>query len=406
MSEPSNNSLSINSDNAYIYQGSENISGSDPIKMIKQKISELSNIKNLNFLFGAGTSSEAIPTMKQLYSDAFDLINKSRILKSDAKLLFKSIERDNLEDILNILYAKKIYLSGLTRDKKKNSELDSVLSLIKFIQNEMFEKINIDLNSAKASKLLITYKSFYQKVALRNKDLSRINVFTTNNDLLNEKALDSLNYNFNNGFGGGVDRYFNPARFKYTFSIKVDPNLEKFEPLENMVYLYKLHGSINWIESSGNSLFNVQEVPINSNYQKRDNDHVLIYPTPLKQAQSLGSPYSDIIREFQTKLSQPNSALFIIGYSFSDDHLNNIIYQTLSTNASISIIIFGAHEKCPLTKINDSRVYRVFGNNKNNEKIYYFDYIVKELLPNMDENKEKLQLDNFISAIQEAIGGH
>ncbi|WP_230988305.1 SIR2 family protein [Bathymodiolus japonicus methanotrophic gill symbiont] len=165
----------------------------------------------------------------------------------------------------------------------------------------------------KAAETLSLYKKLYQKVALRNKDLSRINIFTTNNDLFNEKALDNLNINYNNGFGGGLERVFNPARFNYTFSKKIDANLEKFEPLENMVYLYKLHGSISWIEKEGNSLFNIQEVPIEGGTRKQNKEHVLIYPTPLKQNQSLGSPYSDLIREFQTKLAQPNSVLFIIG---------------------------------------------------------------------------------------------
>ncbi len=126
------------------------------------------------------------------------------------------------------------------------------------------------------------YKQLYQKTALRNKDLSRINIFTTNNDLFNEKALDTLNINYNNGFGGGLERVFNPARFHYTFSKKIDANLEKFEPLENMVYLYKLHGSISWVEQEGNSLFNIHEVSVIGGKTKGDESHVLIYPTPLK----------------------------------------------------------------------------------------------------------------------------
>lgn len=42
---------------------------------------------------------------------------------------------------------------------------------------------------------------------MRNKDLSRIRVFTTNNDLFNETALDSLNIHYINGFSGGLRRF-------------------------------------------------------------------------------------------------------------------------------------------------------------------------------------------------------
>jgi len=301
---------------------------------------------------------------------------------------------------LNVLYANKDYLNG-----SKNTGADdkkAVDALVKYIENEMFSKINIDLTEENPEKTLNLYKRLYQKVALRNKDLSRVSVFTTNNDLFNEKALDNLNINFNNGFGGGIEKVFNPARFHYTFSKKIDANLEKFEPLVNMVYLYKLHGSISWVEKEGNSLFNIHEVSIETGKKKTDTEHVLIYPTPLKQSQSLGAPYSDLIREFQTKLAQSNSVLFIIGYSFSDEHLNNIIYQSLASNSSISIVIFGEYGSCPLVKINDSRIYRVFGKAEGGNKIHYFEYIVKNLLPNLDENKEKVLLDQFVNALKAA----
>lgn len=45
------------------YQGGEKIDGSDCLDKIKQKISELSNVKNIHFLLGAGTSSGAIPSV-------------------------------------------------------------------------------------------------------------------------------------------------------------------------------------------------------------------------------------------------------------------------------------------------------------------------------------------------------
>jgi len=386
--------------NISFYQGSEFLGGDSPLEAIKQKIAEFSNVKNVSFLLGAGTSSDSIPSMKAMHKEISVEIDSSIELDESSKKLYLNVEKNNLEDALNVLYARKHCLEGLADTTEEEQE--SVDSLIKYIEDKMFSKINIDLTQESATKTLEIYKQLYQKVALRNKDISRINVFTTNNDLFNEKALDNLNINFNNGFGGGLERVFNPARFHYTFSKKIDANLEKFEPLENMVYLYKLHGSISWFEIEGNSLFNIQEVPVPSESKKTDSDHVLIYPTPLKQSQSLGSPYSDLIREFQTKLAQNNSVLFIIGYSFSDEHLNNIIYQSMASNSSISIMIFGEYSDCPLVKIKDSRIYRVYGELENNEKIHYFKYIVENLLPNLDENKEKALLDRFVVALKTA----
>jgi hypothetical protein len=362
---------------------------------IKTKIKEFSNVKNVHFLLGAGTSSKAIPTMESMKKG---LEGK---LTGDLKTQYNEFKQENIEDMLGAMYAKKHYL------EKTNKKIDEIDGLISYIQNFIYKEINVDFSSNDAKKTLESYKNFYQKIALRNKELARINIFTTNNDLFNEKALDDLNINYNNGFGGGLERVFNPARFRYTFSQKIDANLEKFEPLESMVYLYKLHGSISWIaKKDGNSLFDIQEVSVEGGTEKTLYEPVLIYPTPLKQGQSLGVPYSDLIREFQTKLSQANSVLFVIGYSFSDEHLNNIIYQSLTSNASLSIVIFGEHKNCPLSKINDSRIYRIWGKIKHksknkSKKIHYFKYIVSKLLSNLDENKEKVLLDSFVKALKE-----
>jgi len=388
--------MGADNDKIYFYQGGEDISGEDSLKNIKQKIAELSNIKNVSFLLGAGASSDSIPSMKTMQKKIAKSIDDG--LDDEIITLYKNIDSDNLERKLTILHAKKHYLQGITSADEK--ETSNVVNLIKHIENSMYEEINIELTSADTTKSLNLYKQFYQKTTLRNKDLSRVNIFTTNNDLLNEKALDTLNINYNNGFGGGLERVFNPARFHYTFSKKIDANLEKFEPLENMVYLYKLHGSISWIEQEGNSLFNIHEVAVTGGEPKGDEIHVLIYPTPMKQSQSLGTPYADIIREFQTKLSQPNSVIFIIGYSFSDEHINNIIYQALASNSSISVVIFGEFKDCQLAKIKDSRIYRIYGTDKENKTIHYFEYIVEELLPNVDENVDTTLLDAFVSSIK------
>lgn len=296
------------------YQGSI-ATTEEPLDSFKKKVRELCNIKNLHFLFGAGTSSGAIPTMLKIKEQLDQVIETHQ---PDLSVAYKAIQKDNLEDVLGVLHAKKHFLEGTSTDCDKNSELEKTKNLIKYIQGFMFKKINIRLIDSDAQEVLALYKKFYSKMTFRNKDLSRINIFTTNNDLFNERALDHLNINFNNGFGGGLERRFNPARFRYTFSKKIDLNLEKFEPLEDMVYLHKLHGSVNWIESVGGSLFNIEERAFDGS-EETPNEPVLIYPTPLKQNQSLGSPYADLIREFQAKLMLPNSALFIIGYSFSDE---------------------------------------------------------------------------------------
>ena len=65
--------------------------------------------------------------------------------------------------------------------------------MIDRVEKHIFTEINIRFGSEDAQEVLEYYKTFYQKLALRSKDNSRIRVFTTNNDLFNETALDALN---------------------------------------------------------------------------------------------------------------------------------------------------------------------------------------------------------------------
>lgn len=382
------------------------------VELIKTKLREFFNLKNVNFLFGAGTSNGAIDTMNELYKH----LEFSKEEKNEEKE-FKSIvakEGKNLEKILTVMYSARNYYNGI-HDDDKNAEDDITHykelydRLIKKIEGHIFDSINVDFATKECPKILGYYTTFYQKLAMRNKDLSRIRVFTTNNDLFNETALDSLNIHYINGFSGGLRRFFNPALFNYTWSKRMDTSIDKYEPIENLVYLYKIHGSINWRESTplpGN-YFEIEEIPSSD----LTSDKVcLIYPTPTKQDKSLGAPYVDLFREFQNKLLEPHSVLFVIGYGFNDRHVNEIIYRALATNSTINVVIFSSkpeyedREKKPIFFIDDNRIFTFSGkvwDVDDDEKevadtrrtINHFDYIVNELLPNLDAFKKE---DNLV----------
>ena len=401
--------------NINFYQGTTNIIKTDnnkePLEQVKERIAEFFNMRNVHFLFGSGISCNAIPNMQGLFDAAKEKINNCA--EEELKGQFATITsktQNNLEEILGVLYSQKNYLDVVK--EKNDNDLILCGKLIDEIETLIFEKLNVDLINPndEVNKVLEIYKNFYTKIALRNKDLSRINIFTTNNDLFNEIALDSLNIHYINGFSGGINRFFNPALFNYTFAKRMDTSIEKFEPVENMVYLYKLHGSINWIEDTENKnkFFKTQEI---SNPQK-DNNNVLIFPTPIKQNKSLGSPYVELFREFQKKLLDPHSVLFIIGYSFSDEHVNNIIYQALAVNSTINIVIINNVEDKDISKNNDNRIFRIWGEVKkeNSEegeqppKIHFFNYIVENLLPNIDAFKQKdTSIEKFVNFYNETL---
>lgn len=382
----------------------------EQIKEIQKRIMEFFNVKNIHFLFGSGTSCNAIPNMKGLFKEVDELVDLlGGEIKDELDSIIGRIENKvNLEEILGILYSNRIYLD---KYEDYREQLKTCNELIKTIEDTIFHKINVDLNTPEAKDVLKIYQDFYSKLALRNKDLSRLNIFTTNNDLFNETALDSLNIHYINGFGGGINKFFNPALFNYTFSKRMDTSIEKFEPVENMVNLYKIHGSVNWIEdnSNSNTFFKIREVSFPEKLEESERN-ILIYPTPTKQNKSLGSPYVELFREFQKKLLEPHSVLFVVGYSFNDEHVNNIIYQALATNSTMNVVILNDVELAGISKINDNRIFRIWETLEKDEReagqepIHFFKSIVNKLLPNIDANiNQEKTLKDFITFYNENL---
>lgn len=381
----------------------ESDSEKERIEIIKSKIGELFNLKNVHFLFGSGTSAEAIPTMKSLFKKVESVVaGKSIKQKEEFKNIKNQVGEEDLEKLLGSLYSNRSYLDGYAGKEK---QLKVCEDLIATIEKVIFDEINIDLTDPKFASALDLYRKFYQKSALRNKDMSRLNIFTTNNDLLSEVALSSINIHYINGFNGGLNRFFNPALFSYTFSKRMDTSIEKFEPVENLVNLYKIHGSVNWIEddSNANSFFKIREII----EPKKAGNNVLIYPNPIKQNKSLGSPYVEMFRELKNRLLEPLSVLFVIGYSFNDEHVNNSIYQALATNTSLTLFIINDISSHPLSEVDDDRIFRLWGEvdeDGKEVKIHYFDYIVNKLLPNVNAfRSDSAGLSKFIQFYNEIL---
>src|SRR5690606_8421308 len=107
----------------------------------------------------------------------------------------------------------------------------------------------------------------------------------------------------------------------------------------------------------------------------------------------------------------------VIGYSFSDEHVNNVIYQALATNSTINVVILNDVSDIKIGKVDDNRIFKIWGEflsqeekieaqedveskevntetnssgiiNKECVKIHYFDYFVNELIPNLDAFKQ------------------
>lgn len=347
-------------------------------RYIAQFLRDQLQLKNVSFLLGSGTSSPALPLMKGLYAGFIEEIKEdSTSLQSNLFSKVSAKAQEDLEEILGLLYARLSYYLGIEKDEDETKEYDTTQNLIEQIEGYILTQLNQNISdkcreeiSQQADHFTTTlkvYETFYRALALRSKELARLSVFTTNNDLFNETAMDNTNTMYINGFTPGLKRYFNPSLFYHTYSKRMDSSIDKYEPVDNMVYLYKLHGSVNWVEeeSVGNKFYDIVEIDATQSSSSAQSKRVMIYPAPTKQNKSLGSPYTDIIRAFHHKLLQPNSVLFVCGYSFSDEHLNRIIYQALAANSSLNVVIVNKLEESKeIKQVDDRRIYHLWEENQ------------------------------------------
>lgn len=399
--------------NIYFYKGQKNLlEEKGAIEEIQKELLQVFDVQNLSFLFGAGCSSHVvegeevgIPVMAPMAEEFYSkLEDKDKTYLTDIiKInITDDLYKNNLEKFLEVLFSYKY----LMECRKDGEELKKINSLIHTTKEFIFSKC-----ICTHEEVIKIYEQFYRKLVYRDKNLAKTNIFTTNYDLFNERALDQLGIIFSNGFSGVIERYFNPAVFNYAFAEQMDLSNNKWNVIDNFIYLYKLHGSISWFEDeSSKHLFKIKELQV----PVFGDTNVMIYPTPVKQNASFGSPYSDLFREFQKKLMLNNNILVTVGYSFSDEHINNLIYQALTIPA-FRLIIIGHDEAKNIKKLfelNDPRIW-IIGEKEQwgddgklvSTPLHFFNRFVDEMLPSIDqENIEKsIQkvLKNFLTKNEE-----
>lgn len=216
-----------------------------------------------------------------------------------------------------------------------------------------------------ASDKYIFHEKFLKSLMQRPLNLQRANIFTSNYDLAFEYAFDNLGIKYIDGFSGFHHRYFKPETFNYDVFYPGSTTAGKVQRIEKVVRYFKLHGSISWVsddERSSSNIYGIEEMPIELIKRKAKDGgerfsygNLMVYPTAVKKSYTLDLPYSELFRHFAYCTSQPQSVLFTVGYSFCDEHFNDIIYQALS-NPSFTLIIVdynGSQKSAEIKRLRD-----------------------------------------------------
>lgn len=288
------------------------------------------------FLLGAGCSYEVgIPVaIKMVENIETDLLKNDEKWKGHENLYnyIKSaiLYADGIFGNFNNAFNIEKFVNVLSELEKK--ERNIVYPFIANWNNRLIDLAGTDFGNLQTLKDLITTQlidwikvddyhgkaKYYGKFYDFQKEYERpLRVFTLNYDLCFEMLKPT---------GSSLELGFDETRTWSSFRFE-DPEIAA------QIYLYKLHGSITWKKDKAKG--NVLKL---SEHPEKEPD--LIFGTDTK-LQSI-DPYLYYVYSFR-KHSLESKLIVIIGYSFSDIYINDLIKQALNNNKSRKIISVAPH---------------------------------------------------------------
>jgi len=282
------------------------------------------------FLLGAGASKEAdIPISTDMIDNVNDLIKddwrqyanlyylvKSAIQYADG-IQGKKDDNFNIERLFNVLneLIKKEEHPLYPFIGSWNIRLNEIIGdqnfhKIKEFQEKILAELQIwiDLNEVRKA-------SYFKKLENFRREYTPFRIFTLNYDLCIEKV-------FQNKDEFIVQRGFNSER-KWDYKLFS----EYEESSEPDIYLYKLHGSIDWERNEETG-----EIKDSDGTVKKPN---LIFGTSYKL--QYVDPFLFLFSEFRYYLLR-SKLIIVIGYGFGDEHINGLLKQSLKQDKNRKIL--------------------------------------------------------------------
>jgi len=300
------------------------------------RVKKYLGLENVSILAGAGTSWHlGAPVIRTIPEGL------KQTCKKDIETYFGVDQNPSFEDLFNCLQADRYIKS------KKGESTKDIDDSIKNMQQWLFENCNTantELNVQDDERLEKNryhyHEAFIKKLLQRPNNLKRVNLFTTNYDMAFDYALDNLGVHYINGFMGVHNRCFRPEVYDYDLYYPGQSVTGKVHRAEKVLKYYKIHGSLSWLATmpTVSNTYGIKEIPLNKEFKFNDGNELMVYPCVSKKSFALDLPYSELFRQLSQAINQPQSVLFCVGYSFYDEHINDIIKQALSI-PSFTLII-------------------------------------------------------------------
>jgi hypothetical protein len=286
-----------------------------------------SHDKPIAFLLGAGTSAAVQATDGEALIPAVAELTKRCegaicAIDTDTATAWKRINdsleagRRNIEEILSAVRRMESAITGddrlvgLSREQLQNAE--------SVIQRTIAREVN-----PATERFPETLPHLAMGRWIRRIDRScPVEIFTTNYDTLIERGLEQEWVPIFDGFIGARQPYFSAASLAR----------ESMAPGRRWTRLWKIHGSITW------SIID-KDTPLQRIVRGSEQEGgELILPSLLKYDESRKQPYRTILDRLRSVLTEYEDAILVTsGYSFGDDHINEVIFEALDANPRLHV---------------------------------------------------------------------
>ena len=273
--------------------------------------------KPLGLFLGAGCplaikmddGQPLIPDLKNMTNVVVRKLSEQEKYKKSLEILRKHFDKEvTLEHYLSHLRSLIDVCGG---EVVRGLSCDQMITLERAICDEIYNLVNVKHPNTNGP-----YQQLSQWIRSANRE-HNVEIFTTNYDLLVEQALEQKRVPFFDGFIGSVAPFFDP----YAIDEEAFPS--------RWAGLWKLHGSINWKYDEG------ERAVVRGDMDKiAEKERRLIHPSHLKYSESRRMPYLAMLDKLKAFLNRPSCLLITSGYSFADEHINEVIRQGLERNIS------------------------------------------------------------------------
>ncbi len=221
----------------------------------------------------------------------------------------------NIEDILSCV-RRKLHAIGAA-DTLSGLSAEDLKLLEKTIRATIAAQVNPDPTSFPTK---LPHEDFVRWIA-RMPRSQPVEIFTTNYDILIETALEAERVAAFDGFVGCNHPFFSHESLTRPESA----------PGPAWTRLWKVHGSINWrLDIIGGRQRVIRTAP--------HSEGEMILPSHHKYDESRKQPYTALLDRLTRVLERDDAILFVCGYSFSDDHINAIIFDALEAKRRPHVI--------------------------------------------------------------------